>query len=197
MAKRDYAFAGSEINGLQIVDITNPERARIATTFDCAISQGDPQVFKRGSRTLLTYTNEYEDTKAAANSRCYRQADALGFDAIAEDGNARLGTLIIDVSRPRHPTTVSFVRFDRQGQQAEATLERRFGRRRRQFGQQRPRLGLVREVPRVIAPVEPGQDAPVVRIEPGWIGLRLFKQRFDRSRPSSGDLEQSGKLLII
>ncbi len=33
---RRYAFAGSELNGLQVVDITNPEWAHIVTAYDCA-----------------------------------------------------------------------------------------------------------------------------------------------------------------
>src|SRR5918999_1797470 len=51
---RRYAFAGSELNGLQIVDITQPEQARIVTAYDCAVSQGDTQVFKRRSKTYVT-----------------------------------------------------------------------------------------------------------------------------------------------
>ncbi|HEX8205508.1 MAG TPA: hypothetical protein VF587_05560 [Solirubrobacteraceae bacterium] len=104
-----YAFAGSELNGLQIVDITRPRRANIVSAYDCAVSQGDVQVFKRGSRTFVTYTNDYEDTVAAAESRCYQEALRRGFDAVDEDGAAKLGTLILDVSNPSRPRTVSFV----------------------------------------------------------------------------------------
>src|SRR5687767_5876228 len=35
-----YAFAGSELNGLQIVDISRPDRSRIVMSYDCAVSQG-------------------------------------------------------------------------------------------------------------------------------------------------------------
>jgi hypothetical protein len=100
------------MNGLQIVDITRPESARIVTVVDCAISQGDTQVFKRGSGTFVTYTNDYEANEVAASSRCYRDGDKR-FDAIDEDGDARLGTFIFDVSNPRKAKVVSFVSFPR------------------------------------------------------------------------------------
>lgn len=110
---RQYSFAGSEINGLQIIDITKPQEAKRVAVFDCAVSQGDVQVFKRGKKTLLTYTNDYEDTTEAAESTCYEQATAAGFEATdtSEDATvtAKLGTLIVDVSKPTAPKTVSFV----------------------------------------------------------------------------------------
>ena len=110
---KDYAFAGSELNGLQIADITNPERARIVKAYDCAVSQGDTQVFKRGGSTYVTYANDYEANARTAGSRCYREVAKRGFDAIDEDGNSRLGTVIIDVTNPRKPKAVSFVSFPR------------------------------------------------------------------------------------
>jgi hypothetical protein len=112
MGKKRYAFAGSELNGLQIVDITRPERASIVTAYDCAVSQGDTQVFKRKSRTYVTYTNDYEATELTAGSRCYRAAERR-FDAIDDEGKARLGTMILDVTQPRAPKVASFVPFPR------------------------------------------------------------------------------------
>ncbi len=106
-----YAFAGSELNGLQIVDISDPQRARIVTAYDCAVSQGDTQVFKRGGTTLVTYTNDYERTAQTAASRCYREAAQRGFDVVDPQGRSRLGTLIIDVTNVKKPKTVSFVSF--------------------------------------------------------------------------------------
>ena len=47
IGERQYALAGSYRNGLQIVDITDPEQARIAAVYDCGVTQGDPQVFTR------------------------------------------------------------------------------------------------------------------------------------------------------
>ena len=110
---RWYAVAGSEINGVQLIDVTKPRHPQITRTYDCAVSQGDPQVFKRGRSTYITYANDYEDNAQAAASDCYQEADARGFDAIGANGNANLGTLIIDITVPRRPRTVSFVRIDR------------------------------------------------------------------------------------
>ena len=113
IGRKRYALAGSELNGLQVVDITSPERARIVTAYDCAVSQGDTQVFKRGRATYVTYTNDYETSELTAESRCYREAERAGFDAVDEEGDSRLGTMIVDVSNPRRPRTVSFVAFPR------------------------------------------------------------------------------------
>lgn len=98
---RDYALAGTYRNGLQIVDITNPRRPRLAAVYDCGIAQGDVQVFRRGSRTLATYTaDDAYASQTIADSTCYREARVL---------NKRHGTFIVDVTNPRRPTTVSFV----------------------------------------------------------------------------------------
>jgi hypothetical protein len=104
-----YAFAGSELNGLQIVDITKPAKASIVKVYDCGVSQGDPQVFRRGDRTFVAYANDYERTKGTAGTRCYQEAQALGFAAIDAQGRSKLGTLIIEVTKPTSPRTVSFV----------------------------------------------------------------------------------------
>ena len=109
IGRREYAFAGSELNGLQIVDITDPRTARKVAVFDCAIRQGDPQVFKRGQRTYVTYTNDYESTVATADSDCYRQGARLGLPVTDETGAAKLGTFIVDVTKPTRPRTASFV----------------------------------------------------------------------------------------
>ena len=47
LAGKQYALAGSYRNGMQIVDISRPERARIAAIYDCGVTQGDVQVFRR------------------------------------------------------------------------------------------------------------------------------------------------------
>ena len=44
---REYALAGSYNNGMQIVDITDPQTAQIAAVYDCGVSQGDVQVFRQ------------------------------------------------------------------------------------------------------------------------------------------------------
>ena len=108
---REYAVAGSELNGLQIIDITTPRLARIVRNYDCPVSQGDTQVFTRGRRTYVTYTNDYEDTKVVGSSPCYREAEKAGFDAVDPQGIARLGTMIIEITEPNRPRTRSFVPF--------------------------------------------------------------------------------------
>src|ERR687890_282008 len=83
---RKYALAGSYHNGLQIVDITRPERAQIASEYDCNVTQGDVQVFRQADepgRTFATYTS---DTYGDGTSTCYQEAAALGFDAVGDDG---------------------------------------------------------------------------------------------------------------
>ncbi len=111
---RQYAVAGSYKNGMQIVDITNPERARKVAVYDCAITQGDVQVFKgsRG-RTLATYTS---DTYGHTGSRCYQDAERLGFavrkpspSLTDKTNDGKNGTFIVDISTPSRPKTVSFV----------------------------------------------------------------------------------------
>lgn len=106
---RELAFAGSYRNGLQIVDITRPERARRIGVYDCGVTQGDVQVFTRDDipgRTFVTYTS---DTVGDGTSTCYREAAALGFDVLKPDGRGKNGTFIADVTNPRKPRTVAFV----------------------------------------------------------------------------------------
>jgi len=109
IGERQYALAGSYRNGLQIVDITDPEQARIAAVYDCGITQGDPQVFTRGERTYVTYTS---DTFGDGTSTCYREAAALGFEVLKADGTGRNGTFIADITDPLSPRTVSFVHVE-------------------------------------------------------------------------------------
>ena len=103
---RQYALAGSYRNGLQIVDISNPEAASVAAVYDCGVTQGDVQVFKRGSRTFVTYTS---DTFGDGTSTCYEEAAALGFEVLKPTGEGRNGTFIAEVTDPLNPRTVSFV----------------------------------------------------------------------------------------
>jgi len=106
---RRYALAGSYRNGLQIVDITKPAASKIVSTYDCGVTQGDVQVFKRSDkpgRTFVTYTS---DTFGDGTSTCYREAAALGFDVKKDNGSGRNGTFIADLTNPLRPKTVSFV----------------------------------------------------------------------------------------
>ena len=117
---REYALAGSYKNGLQIVDITDPRGAFIASVYDCGITQGDVQVFKRADypgRTFVTYTS---DTFGDGTSTCYQEAAALGFattknttsvgtGGVRSGTTGRNGTFIADITDPLNPVTVSFV----------------------------------------------------------------------------------------
>ena len=98
---------------MQIVDITQPANARIVGNYDCDILQGDIQVFtqeQRPGRTFATYT---ADAFGNEDSACYREAEAIGFDAIDETrspgGRGKQGTFIADITTPSKPRTVSFV----------------------------------------------------------------------------------------
>lgn len=108
---RRYAVAGSEYNGMRIVDISRGGRSRrVVGHYECAILQGDVQIFKAADgskRTLATYTADSASTET--DSQCFKDAEAKGFDAIADNGRGRQGTFIVDVSNPKKPTTLSFV----------------------------------------------------------------------------------------
>jgi hypothetical protein len=99
IAGRDYAFAGTYFNGLQIVDITDPTKPVKTAVYDCKILQGDVQVFQQGARVLATYTADSTFKALGAESRCGKD---LGIEA------GQLGTVILDVTDPANPTSVSF-----------------------------------------------------------------------------------------
>jgi hypothetical protein len=110
---REYSVAGSYENGMHIVDITRPASARVAGKYDCDILQGDVQIFtqeQRPGRTFATYT---ADAFGNEDSACYREAEAIGFDAIDETrspgARGKQGTFIADITSPSKPRTVSFV----------------------------------------------------------------------------------------
>ena len=109
---RSYALAGSEFNGLQIVDITKPRRAKKVAVYECGILQGDVQVFRAADgskRTLVSYTADSSSSAEQTQSQCFTEAAALGFEPTDEAGEGKQGTFIVDVTNPRKPTTVSFV----------------------------------------------------------------------------------------
>ncbi|MBW3659293.1 MAG: hypothetical protein KY457_11690, partial [Actinobacteria bacterium] len=98
---RDYAFAGTYRNGLQVVDITDPTDARLVATYDCRIMQGDVQVFEHPTAGwLATYTADsgYRQNE----SRCHTDADI---------GAAQVGSFLIDVNDPTNPVAIGFVPF--------------------------------------------------------------------------------------
>ncbi|MDQ5808084.1 MAG: hypothetical protein M3320_05345 [Actinomycetota bacterium] len=110
---RQYAFAGTYRNGMQIFDITNPEQTKRVGLYDCGITQGDVQVFRQQGakgkgkkRVLATYTS---DTVNDGTSPCNREAERLGYDMAKSATAGKNGTFLVDVTNPRRPKTVSFI----------------------------------------------------------------------------------------
>jgi len=104
-----YAFAGSYENGMQIVDITDPRLARTVATYDCGVTQGDVQIFRQASKPGRVFAGYASDTFGDGTSTCYREAAALGFDVLKDDGTGMNGTFIVEITDPLAPRTVSFV----------------------------------------------------------------------------------------
>ncbi|MFA9445597.1 LVIVD repeat-containing protein [Egicoccus sp. AB-alg6-2] len=106
---RTFVFAGTYTNGLQILDVTDPGRPRPVAVYDCAIAQGDVQVFERDARWYVTYTRDLGyASQTRTDSACFREAEALGFGARDALGP---GTFVVDVTDPHAPTLASFVSF--------------------------------------------------------------------------------------
>lgn len=97
---RDYAFAGTLRNGMQIIDITTPSKPKPVAVYDCEISQGDIQVFPQGNRVLATYTADGSFGAAGAESKCGTDLGLKPTDA---------GTVIVDVTNPAKPFSVGVV----------------------------------------------------------------------------------------
>jgi hypothetical protein len=97
---KEYALAGTLRKGMQIVDITNPRKPRRAAVYDCDITQGDIQVWEHGRRILASYTADSTFGTAGAASKCARDLDL--------DSKAS-GTVIVDITTPTSPQTVSFL----------------------------------------------------------------------------------------
>lgn len=107
--QRTYAFAGSYTNGLHIYDVSDPVNPELVTHYDCAISQGDVQVFQRpdlGGRWFVTYTSDGGADNL--DSACVLEADAAGADASGKNGS---GTYIIEVTNPAAPKTIAFAHY--------------------------------------------------------------------------------------
>lgn len=100
---RDFALAGSYRNGLQIINISKPTKPKITSVYDCAIAQGDVQVFKRGKRTYVAYTADDISSETNTSSRCYKD---VGANAYLQ---TPYGTFIADITNPRRPKTRGFV----------------------------------------------------------------------------------------
>ncbi len=100
IGKKEYALAGTLRGGMQIIDITDPREPRRVAVYDCQVTQGDIQVWKNGERILASYTADGTFGEQGAASRCGRDLD-LGPDAS--------GTVIVDLTSPRKPRTVSYL----------------------------------------------------------------------------------------
>jgi hypothetical protein len=104
VGRKEYALAGTLREGMQIIDITRPRKPFVAAVYDCAISQGDIQVWKNHGRILASYTADGTFGTEGARSRCGRD---LG---LRPDSS---GTVIVDLTRPTSPQTVSYLHVPR------------------------------------------------------------------------------------
>ena len=100
LGKREFALAGTLREGLQIIDITNPREPRRVAVYDCQITQGDVQVWRNDGRVLASYTADGTVGEQGAASRCGRDLELAPEDA---------GTVIVDLTNPSEPSTVSFL----------------------------------------------------------------------------------------
>ena len=104
VGRKEFALAGTLRGGMQIVNITNPREPFIAAVYDCQVSQGDIQVWKNDDRVLASYTADGTFGEQGAASRCGRDLD-LGPEAS--------GTVIVDLTTPSKPRTVSYLPVER------------------------------------------------------------------------------------
>jgi hypothetical protein len=104
--ERDFAFVGTYMNGLQVVDISDPEDPQVVAVYDCAVAQADVFLFERPDlgRTFVAYTSDEIPSQTDFTSTCHT-------DNGVEEG--QYGTFIIDVTDPYEPRSVSFIEFPR------------------------------------------------------------------------------------
>ena len=100
LGQREFALAGTLREGLQIINITDPRNPRRVAVYDCAINQGDVQVWRNGGRVLASYTADSTFGAVGAASDC-------GQDLKVSPDQS--GTVIVDLTRPRNPSSVSFI----------------------------------------------------------------------------------------
>lgn len=103
--QREFAFAGSYQNGLQIVDITDPASSYEAAVYDCGVLQGDVQVFDQDGRTYVTYTSE-DTSSIDVASRCVQE---LAPEATATNKKPAYGTYVVDVTDPFDPQSQALI----------------------------------------------------------------------------------------
>ena len=96
---RRYAVAGSYLNGMRVIDITEPAAPVVVSIMDCAIFQGDVQIFVREGRTYVIYAvDDYLEN--IVTSPCFVDAGYTGEIAA--------GFFVVDVSDPANPDPISF-----------------------------------------------------------------------------------------
>ena len=100
LGQREFALAGTLRGGMQIINITDPRDPRRVAVYDCKVNQGDVQVWRNDGRVLASYTADSPLGDGGAASRCGTDLDLDADDA---------GTVIVDVTNPRQPSSVSFI----------------------------------------------------------------------------------------
>ncbi|QZY30349.1 LVIVD repeat-containing protein [Nocardioides coralli] len=100
LGRKEYALAGTLRKGMQIIDITKPRNPRKVAVYDCAISQGDIQVWRTGGRVLASYTADGTVRAEGAQSQCGRDLQLEPSDA---------GTVLVDITSPSNPQSLSFL----------------------------------------------------------------------------------------
>lgn len=100
--RRDFAFVGTALNGLHVVDVTDREAPQLVARYDCRISQADVFVFQQGERTLAAYTlDAVSQNQPTQDSTCHADNGLV-------DDDTR-GTFLVDVTDPYRPRSVSFL----------------------------------------------------------------------------------------
>ncbi len=121
---RQFALGGSEFNGMQIVDITDPTDSYIAAVWDCRTTQGDIQVFEQDGSVKATFSSE-DTSSLGVTSECVQAAVAEGDivfpdeptpadpasgteaaprDGVPDDFTPGYGAYVVDLSDPFNPT---------------------------------------------------------------------------------------------
>ena len=75
IGRSEYALAGTLREGLQIIDITDPEESLGGRGLRLRHQQGDIQVWRHGDRVLASYTADGTFGEAGAASRCGRDLE--------------------------------------------------------------------------------------------------------------------------
>ena len=99
--QRDFAFVGTALNGLHVVDITDRENPELVARYDCRISQSDVFVFEQDDRVLVAYSLDAVAQNQLEGSDCHADNDVTNPD--------ERGTFLIDVTDPYDPQSVSFL----------------------------------------------------------------------------------------